>query len=1038
MRLKGIHIILLSVLSNVIIGQTSLPVSRTEAWTTTPLGWIDNGTGSYTSSQCTGVNSGQLNSTGDYFEVSFTGVPDQLIYTLKGQGYTSGTFTVQEFYGGSYQNIITYSNSTDMPGSCTVHTHTLNAGTSKVKFNFITKVTGNITLDEVSITAPACTPPSTPSSPTAASNPSCGATTLNTMTPSAGETWYWQGTNASGTSTTNPTSSTYPVSVSGTYHVRAQNNTTLCWSTVSASIAMTINASPTISSHPSNTTVSVGSNATFTVTAAGGGLTYQWQEDQGGGFVNLSDGGIYSGTGTSSLTLSGVTLAMDTWQYQCIVTGVCAPPTITSNVASLSIVTTSVGDYRSRANGNWGTNTTWEKWNGSAWVACTAGDFPDAGTSNVEIRTHTIDLDGSGTPPFDCKNLVVQTGGILWTNHFTGANAYVQIYGNITCNGTIGTVTGDDICFDLAGGITCTISGSGSFYATRIRKDDAINNSSNTTLTIDMNIFLFWSTGSATILFNDGSSDAMFDVIVNAGKTLRGITAGAVSNNISIDGVAGVDATACGGSFTVYGTIDIDGTIYITTNNVNLSRPVSLTIKNGGIVKCAYITTSASGVATAILTIESGGKLTLSGADASSNAFSSFSTTNNIYNLNVGSAVEYSGTAAQNVESQLTYSNILFNGGGMKTLNGATTINGLATFTNGLVASTATNILNMSSSSSTTGANNTSFVTGPVAKNGATDFIFPVGKDAAYRPISVTSLSGSETFTAEYFHADPDLAPYDVTLKDATLDDIGRCEYWILNRLGSIDANVTLSWDTYSCGVTSLPDLAIARWDGSMWKDHGNGGTTGTTTNGTIITSGAVTSFSPFTLASRLAGVNPLPIELLNFTAAFNSKNNVEIKWVTSSETNNDYFTIERSADGFSFEEIDVIDGAGNSTVTINYSTIDYAPLSGVSYYRLKQADFDGAVTYSQIISVEKSSSDFDLVYTFASESELTLFFNCESTCIVSFDLFDLMGKKVVSKTNVSIAENSKISIPTDNLSKGIYLIKASDGKKLVSKKIKL
>ena len=1038
MRLKGIHIILFSVLSNVIIGQTSLPVSRTEAWTTTPLGWTDNGTGSYTSSQCTGVNSGQLNSTGDYFEVSFTGVPDQLIYTLKGQGYTSGTFTVQEFYGGSYQNIITYSNSTDMPGSCTVHTHTLNAGTSKVKFNFITKVTGNITLDEVSITAPACTPPPTPSAPTAASNPSCGATTLNTMTPSAGETWYWQGTNASGTSTTNPTSSTYPVSVSGTYYVRAQDNTTLCWSTASASIAMTINASPTISSHPSNTTVSVGSNATFTVTAAGGGLTYQWQEDQGGGFVNLSDGGIYSGTGTSSLTLSGVTLTMDTWQYKCIVTGVCAPPTITSNVATLSIVTTSVGDYRSRANGNWGTNTTWEKWNGSAWVACTAGDFPDAGTANVEIRTHTIDLDGSGTPPFDCKSLVVQTGGILWTNHFTGTNAYVQIYGNITCNGTIGTVTGDDICFDLAGGISCTISGSGSFYATRIRKDDAINNSSNTTLTIDMNIFLFWSTGSATILFNDGSSDAMFDVIVNAGKTLRGITAGAVSNNISMDGVAGVDATACGGSFTVYGTIDIDGTIYLTTNNVNLSRPISLTIKNGGIVKCAYITTSASGVATAILTIESGGKLTLSGADASSNAFSSFSTTNNIYNLNVGSTVEYSGAVAQNVESQLTYSNILFNGGGIKTLNGATTVNGLATFTNGLVASTATNILNMSSSSSTTGANNTSFVTGPVAKNGTTDFIFPVGKDAAYRPISVTSLSGSETFTAEYFHADPDLAPYDVTLKDATLDDIGRCEYWILNRLGSIDANVTLSWDTYSCGVTSLPDLAIARWDGSMWKDHGNGGTTGTTTNGTIITSGAVTSFSPFTLASRLAGVNPLPIELLNFTAAFNSKNNVEIKWVTSSETNNDYFTIERSADGFSFEEIDVIDGAGNSTVTINYSTIDYAPISGVSYYRLKQTDFDGAVTYSQIISVEKSSSDFDLVYTFASENELTLFFNCKSTCIVSFDLFDLMGKKVVSKTNVSIAENSKISIPTDNLSKGIYLIKASDGKKLVSKKIKL
>lgn len=699
-----------------------------------------------------------------------------------------------------------------------------------------------------------------------------------------------------------------------------------------------------------------------------------------------------------------------------------------------------VGDYRTMANGNWGVNTTWEKWNGSAWVACTAGDFPDLGTANVEIRTHTIDLDGTGSPPFDCKNLTVDASGLLWTNHFTGANNYLQIYGNITCDGTIGVSTGDDICFDITGGTSCTISGSGSFYATRMRKDGAINAASNTTLIINMNIFLFWSSASGTILYNDGTN-ALFDVTVNSGKTLRGITAGAVSNNISMDGVAGLDGTACGGSYTVYGTIDIDGTVYATTNNVNMARPISITIKSGGIVKCAYITASASGVSTSTLTIESGGKLTLTGADGSSNAFSSFSTTNNIYNINSGSTVEYSGIAAQNVESQLTYSNITFAGGGAKTLNGATNVNGIATFTNGLVTSTGTNIFNMSSTSSATGANNLSFVKGPVSKNGSSNFTFPVGKDAEYRPISATSLTGSETFTAEYFHSDPDVVPYDITLKDVTLDDIGRCEYWILNRAGSVNANVTLSWDTYSCGVTSLPDLAVARWDGSMWKDEGNTTTTGAPDPSTgTVTSGTVISFSPFTLASRAAGVNPLPIALLSFTANYNSSNNVDVKWSTASEINNDYFSVERSADAILFDAINVTDGAGNSNSILNYSTTDDSPLNGISYYRLKQTDFDGNYKYSSTVSVQKNENDFEIInahYTL-SQNEFAVYFNCNSNCLITIDLYDMSGKKVYSSFENTLGKNSEITIPAKNLSEGIYLVKAYNGNKLISKKVKL
>jgi hypothetical protein len=149
-------------------------------------------------------------------------------------------------------------------------------------------------------------------------------------------------------------------------------------------------------------------------------------------------------------------------------------------------------------------------------------------------------------------------------------------------------------------------------------------------------------------------------------------------------------------------------------------------------------------------------------------------------------------------------------------------------------------------------------------------------------------------------------------MKEATIDHLSDCEYWIIDRTnGASNVNVTLSWDTTSCGVTNLTDLKVARWDGSQWRDHGNGGTTGGLSSGTVISSSAITSFSPFTLASSTTA-NPLPITLLRFNA-LQTKNEVTTSWATSTEINNNFFTIERSTDIANWEEIATIKGAGNS-----------------------------------------------------------------------------------------------------------------------------
>jgi hypothetical protein len=102
---------------------------------------------------------------------------------------------------------------------------------------------------------------------------------------------------------------------------------------------------------------------------------------------------------------------------------------------------------------------------------------------------------------------------------------------------------------------------------------------------------------------------------------------------------------------------------------------------------------------------------------------------------------------------------------------------------------------------------------------------------------------------------------------------------------------------------------------------------------------------------SNTCGGGPLPITLVSFAGVVN-KDKVQLEWATSSEINNDYFVIEKSADGNYFSEVAKVSGAGNSTAMLNYHATDYNPDRGTSYYRLKQVDFDGKTTYSKWVDV--------------------------------------------------------------------------------------
>ena len=241
-----------------------------------------------------------------------------------------------------------------------------------------------------------------------------------------------------------------------------------------------------------------------------------------------------------------------------------------------------------------------------------------------------------------------------------------------------------------------------------------------------------------------------------------------------------------------------------------------------------------------------------------------------------------------------------------------------------------------------------------------------------------------------------------------------------------------MSWDARSCGITNLSELAIARWDGSQWRDHGNGGTTGLTSTGTIITSAAVTAFSPFTLASTTSS-NPLPIELISFTGECNNQK-VVLKWSTATEINNDYFTLERSVDAINWEITGSLQGSGNSSVILHYSFAVAQPNKELAYYRLKQTDFSGEFKYSQMITIDKCQNDLpgsDLViYPNPSTGFINLIYNGYKTQLVSIRIYNGMGEKIYD----SAVYQSRIDMT--NMSDGIYFIDFTSDSKSTIKKI--
>ena len=179
-----------------------------------------------------------------------------------------------------------------------------------------------------------------------------------------------------------------------------------------------------------------------------------------------------------------------------------------------------------------------------------------------------------------------------------------------------------------------------------------------------------------------------------------------------------------------------------------------------------------------------------------------------------------------------------------------------------------------------------------------------------------------------------------------------------------------------------------------------------------------------------LDNLEALPVELISFQASLTQNEAVILDWSTATEINNDFFTLERSRDGVQFEEIGEVEGAGNSNQKIDYQFIDKSPYPGVSYYRLKQIDYDGKYSYSDIRSVNLVSGQGVQLFPnpVSSGGEIELSITNSEDLNGTYTIFNTAGKTIQTGQTT----NNKIKI---DLASGLYFIELRNENLQVKKK---
>lgn len=325
----------------------------------------------------------------------------------------------------------------------------------------------------------------------------------------------------------------------------------------------------------------------------------------------------------------------------------------------------------------------------------------------------------------------------------------------------------------------------------------------------------------------------------------------------------------------------------------------------------------------------------------------------------------------------------------------------------------------------------------PIIAIGNVAGLFPMGTSAGdYRPLWIgTSAVLTTTGQISVVHS----PSYPATYIAATHNDAswGNTLQGVSNSIWTISAS-TLALNGSSgivryggtgFGTNTLTDLNASLLS-SVVGTHGAATNVNTTyeVNRTALTTAQIQN--PWRIGSRNIVQSPLPISLSSFTAKPHDKM-VELEWTTETETNNDFFTVERSKDCVEFEVIDVVKGAGNSSSRLYYSSTDENPFYGIDYYRLKQTDFDGGFKYHKIVAVKIDKAPASLaIYPNPSDGHLKMEINGNSESVQFMEVFNSLGQRVYSKNGF------ESTIDLNGQPNGIYFMNVHLSDQVITQKL--
>ncbi|MBC6994277.1 T9SS type A sorting domain-containing protein [Lewinella lacunae] len=172
-----------------------------------------------------------------------------------------------------------------------------------------------------------------------------------------------------------------------------------------------------------------------------------------------------------------------------------------------------------------------------------------------------------------------------------------------------------------------------------------------------------------------------------------------------------------------------------------------------------------------------------------------------------------------------------------------------------------------------------------------------------------------------------------------------------------------------------------------------------------------------------------LPVEFTTFSAR-QDKNDVRLHWETAEETDNRGFGVERSEDGRQFREIGWVSGAGEAARTTEYTYTDTEVVAGQDYYyRLRQEDFDGSFTYSDLVFVKMQEGGlparearFYPNPTVTGQSWIDL--SADQDGEWELTVFDAAGRRVLENRFALAAGLHTVSIDLAQQKKGAYLVR--------------